>query len=125
MDERYLLTATQYGEWNPVRAKVVRRPEQFRWSRAPAHLRGEVDVLVKVAPFRSLNPDWSAFLDTSMSENEWTRLRGHERTGRPVVRHGRKNGQRAGIGRSPAGAGMAKKPPLNANGKASLSDHRT
>ncbi len=38
-------------------------------------MRGQDDILVKVAPLLSLNPDWPAFLNTTMSENELTRLR--------------------------------------------------
>ncbi len=84
MDEPYLLAAARYVELNPVRAKLVRRAEQFPWSSARAHVRGQDDVLVKVAPLLSLNSDWPAFLNTAMSEDELTRLRGHERTGRPL-----------------------------------------
>jgi putative transposase len=84
MDEAYLLAAARYVELNPVRAQLVRRADQFRWSSARAHVRGQDDVLVKVAPLLSLYPDWPAFLKAAMSENELTNLRGHERTGRPL-----------------------------------------
>ena len=53
-------------------------------SSASAHLRGENDVLVKVAPLLGLVPDWQGFLNTALNENELARLRRHERTGRPL-----------------------------------------
>jgi len=45
MDEDYLLAACRYVELNPVRAKLVERPEEFRWSSAKAHLSGKDDGL--------------------------------------------------------------------------------
>jgi putative transposase len=38
MDESYLLAAARYIEINPVRAKLVNRPEAYKWSSAIAHL---------------------------------------------------------------------------------------
>jgi putative transposase len=40
MDEAHLLTAARYVERNPVRAKLARRPRDWRWSSARAHLAG-------------------------------------------------------------------------------------
>ena len=40
-DERYWLTCLRYIEQNPVRAKVVMRPEQYRWSSYRAHAYGD------------------------------------------------------------------------------------
>ena len=84
MDEPYLLAATRYGELNPVRAKLVRKPERYRWSSAAAHLSGEDDVLVKVAPLLELVPNWREFLAAGMEDTEIDLLRRHERTGRPL-----------------------------------------
>ncbi len=84
MDEAYLLAAARYVELNPVRAKLVRKPEKFRWSSAAAHLDGQDDGLVKVDPLLSLVGDWAAFLKSGMTDGELARLRGHERTGRPL-----------------------------------------
>jgi len=36
-DERYWLTCLQYIELNPVRASMVMRPDQYRWSSYRAH----------------------------------------------------------------------------------------
>src|SRR5271169_4386061 len=66
MDEGYLLAAARYIELNPVRAKLVRVPRDYRWSSARAHLSGKDDGLVRVAPLLNMMPDWHAFLKTGM-----------------------------------------------------------
>ena len=53
-------------------------------SSAAAHLRGQDDVLVKVAPLLGLIPDWQGFLNTGLNEDELARRRRHERTGQPL-----------------------------------------
>ena len=40
MEERYLLAAVRYIELNPVRAALVRKPEEYRWSSASSAHRG-------------------------------------------------------------------------------------
>lgn len=40
-DERYWLTCLRYIEQNPVRAGIVVRPEQYRWSSYRAHASGD------------------------------------------------------------------------------------
>jgi len=50
MDEPYLLACARYIENNPVRAKLVCKPENWVWSSAGAHIKGENDRLVKVEP---------------------------------------------------------------------------
>jgi putative transposase len=81
MDERYLLATASYIEMNLVAAKVVRRPEEYPWSTAQAHLKGKDEKLVKVAPLLQLIHDWAGFLQLS-SQEEVDTLNRHERTGR-------------------------------------------
>lgn len=38
MDEKYLMKAVRYVAMNPVRAGIVKRPEQYRWSSSSAYL---------------------------------------------------------------------------------------
>ena len=48
LDEAYLWAAMRYVERNPVRAKMVRKAENYRWSSAAAHCRvREDEVLTK------------------------------------------------------------------------------
>ena len=50
MDERYLLACTKYVELNPVRAGLVKRPEDWPWSIARPHITGKDDMLVNINP---------------------------------------------------------------------------
>ena len=56
MDELHLLAAARYIELKPVRAGLVTRPEDYKWSSARAHIRGEDDNLIKVEPLIALVP---------------------------------------------------------------------
>jgi len=49
-----------------------------------AHVAGQDDQLVKVAPLLEMIPDWCAFLKSAMPEEELRDIRRHARTGRPL-----------------------------------------
>jgi putative transposase len=83
MDEEYLLAATRYIELNPVQAKLVKRPEDYRWSSASAHLAGKDDGLVKVQPMLDRVSNWAELL-ASGDEGFFNAFPMHERTGRPL-----------------------------------------
>ena len=84
MDEPYLLAAARYIELNPVRARLVENAWDWPWSSARAHLSGQDDRLVKVAPLLAMIGDWKAFLESAVPEQELRNLRQHVRTGRPL-----------------------------------------
>ena len=84
MDEQYLLATARYIELNPVRAGIVKRPEDYKWSSAQAHLQGEDDILVKVKPLLAIVPDWRELLLSDLGPEEYETLRRHERSGRPL-----------------------------------------
>jgi putative transposase len=50
MDEEHLMAAARYVSLNPVRARLVKAPGDWRWSSVRAHLKGEDDGYVTVAP---------------------------------------------------------------------------
>jgi len=83
MDESYLLAAVRYVELNPVRAKLVKEADDYRWSSAKAHLDGKDDVLVKVEPLLERVPDWREFLASGNSDG-FDEFHKHERSGRPL-----------------------------------------
>ena len=85
MDETYLYAATRYVELNPVRAKLVSDPTEYRRSSARAHASGKDDVLVKVQPLLDRFGDWQEFLASGLSEEETEQVRAHERMGRPLA----------------------------------------
>ena len=75
LDEAYLWAAVRYVERNPVRARMVRKAENYRWSSASAHCQlRQDDVLTKKAAwqkqFESIG-DWSAWLAEGTSRSSW------------------------------------------------------
>lgn len=44
--DAYLLTCYRYIELNPVRAKMVKKPGDYRWSSYAAHAHGQTDALL-------------------------------------------------------------------------------
>ena len=84
MDEEHLVAAARYIELNPVRAGLVKKPEEYKWSSALAHLQGEDGILVKVEPLSAMVNNWQDLLKTDLTEDEKETIRRHERTGRPA-----------------------------------------
>ena len=85
MDEPYLLACAKYVELNPVRAKLIKKPEAWQWSSAGAHIQGKDDILVKTTPLLEIvNKNWSEFLAIDVHDSEIEIFRKHERTGRPL-----------------------------------------
>lgn len=82
MDKPYLLAAARYIELNPVRAKLVVAPSDYRWSSARAHIKGKDDGLVKVSPLLKIAGNWRRLLTSAATEKEIEMFRQHERTGR-------------------------------------------
>ena len=84
MDEAHLLACARYVELNPVRAGLAERPQQWLWSSARAHLAGQDDGVVAVAPLLNRVPDWADFLAGGLGAEEHAAIRSGERTGRPL-----------------------------------------
>lgn len=85
MDEAHLFHAMRYVSLNPVRARLVERAEDWPWSSVRAHLAGEDDELVRVAPALDRYGAFAAFLDTPADDAAaWRALRQSETSGRPV-----------------------------------------
>ncbi len=84
MDEDHLLACARYVELNPVRAGLVKRPEDWQWSSARSHLGIADDGLTARQPLGALVTDWRGFLDGGLDETMLETIRGHARTGRPL-----------------------------------------
>jgi len=56
MDEEHLVAALRYVSLNPVRARLVKRAQDWRWSSTRAHLTGKDDGLTARAPIRERYP---------------------------------------------------------------------
>lgn len=87
LDEVYLWAAIRYVERNPVRAKLVRRAENYPWSSAAAHCRLREDPLLsqKQTWRNELGrvPDWSAWLAEGNEDEELQLLRRNISKGLP------------------------------------------
>jgi putative transposase len=84
MDEGHLTEAFKYVLLNPVRAKLVTKPEAWEWSSAKAYLKSKDDGLTQTAPMLSRFPDMKSLLAEAENENNLKRLRAAETIGRPI-----------------------------------------
>jgi putative transposase len=89
MDEPHLLAAIRYVELNPVKARLVRDAEDWRWSSARAHVTGGGDGLTDLKALGGVHRSWRAMLRHGLeagdaSAAEEALFERHERTGRPL-----------------------------------------
>ena len=87
LDESHLWVALRYVELNPVRAKIVTRAQEWKWSSAAAH-GGFVlpDSTLEMTGWsaRWTAAEWVGFLDGRESGTEVDDLRRSTHTGRPL-----------------------------------------
>ncbi|HEX8572787.1 MAG TPA: transposase [Allosphingosinicella sp.] len=81
MDEAWLIACARYVELNPVRAGLVRRPEDWRWSSASAHLGLGPDALGESGALLERIPHWRGLLDGGLDDAALAAIRARERTG--------------------------------------------
>jgi putative transposase len=87
LDEGHYWAAARYLERNPVRAKMVKKAEQYAWSSARAHVTGKdrLGVLnLRDWPLSWTGSDWRQQLAAAEDEATLGRLRGGARSGRPL-----------------------------------------
>ena len=84
MDEEHLAAALRYVSLNPVRARLVERAQDWRWSSTRAHLRGKNDGLTALAPIKDRFPNFADLLATEPGVDLFARLRAAESIGRPL-----------------------------------------
>jgi putative transposase len=84
MDEGHLICAIRYVALNPVRAQLVARAEEWRWSSVRAHLDGKDDGLVTVKPVLDRVSDFAAAIADQGNAAAFAELRAAEQTGRPL-----------------------------------------
>jgi putative transposase len=84
MDEPYLAAALRYVSLNPVRARLVARAQDWKWSSTRAHLRGKDDGLTLIKPVRRIIPDFAALLASAPEQDLFDSLRAAESIGRPL-----------------------------------------
>jgi putative transposase len=84
MDEEHLAAALRYVSLNPVRARLVERAQDWRWSSTRAHLRGRDDGVTALAPIRHRFPDFADLLASEPETDLFASLRAAESVGRPL-----------------------------------------
>jgi putative transposase len=84
MDEGHLLACAKFVEWSPVSRKAAKRPREYPWSSARAHLAGRDDGVVRVKPLLDRVRDWRSFLAKPLTDDERILISAHESTGRPL-----------------------------------------
>ena len=85
MDEAHLAAAVRYVAMNPVRARLVARAADWRWSSARVLLgRVEDDGLTTPGPVAARYPDFARMLEAAEDEALVKSLRRAESVGRPV-----------------------------------------
>ncbi len=85
MDEEHLMAAVPYGALNPVRAHLVDRARQWKWSSVHAHLNPtKGDGLTDTAPVLDRVRDFAALLRAGEDEAMSMALRRSESVGRPL-----------------------------------------
>jgi putative transposase len=76
LDEAHLWAAVRYVERNPVRARMVERAENYRWSSARAHVFGAADPLLDPGlPLVSMVENWSQWLAAEDAPSELAAIR--------------------------------------------------
>ncbi|HEY1214984.1 MAG TPA: transposase [Bryobacteraceae bacterium] len=119
MDEGHLMSAVRYVSLNPVRARLVARAEEWKWSSVQAHLAGSDDGLVKVEPVLKRTPQFIDWLAEGTGE-DYMELRRSESTGRPVGTEDFVKGLEPLLGRPIARRAPGRKPTSDAIEQMSL-----
>jgi putative transposase len=84
LDDAHLWAAVRYVERNPVRAGLVERAEDYRWSSAAAHCELHDDgALATGFPPEGAIEDWRAWLTEEEDEALLEMIRRQTNTGRP------------------------------------------
>lgn len=84
LDERHLYAAVRYVENNPVRAGVVEKPQEYKWSSARNRIYGEATAILS-DDFYLIKEidDWSSYLMESEDKAAINNIRQNTNTGRP------------------------------------------
>jgi putative transposase len=115
MDEDHLVAAVRYVVLNPVRARLVARASDWRWSSLHAHLQPERgDGLTFCEPVQSRFQNFAEAVATGEDEAMSRRLRRAETIGRPLGAAEFVAALEARSGRSLAPAKRGPKPRLSA-----------
>ena len=88
MEETHLYSTIRYIENNPVRANLVPRAEDWKWSSAREHLTNEKGIItfmdqIELSAFINI-PNWKNYLTEVENINENDRIRKHTYAEKPL-----------------------------------------
>ncbi len=84
LDERHLYAAIRYVEKNPVRAKIIKEPHEYRWSSAKAHVYKGIDhILTNDCYLVREIKNWLLYLMEKEDKTLIDNIRRNTKTGRP------------------------------------------
>lgn len=85
LDDTHLYAAIRYVENNPVRAKLVKKPEEWEWSSVREHLKKAKGPLslIDVNDFIDIR-NWKEYLAQEEEEDIIKKIRANTLTGRPL-----------------------------------------
>ncbi len=84
LDKDWLLKAVAYVELNPVKAGIVKKAWNYRWSSVHAHLSGiDKQGVIQPKGLHALTGDWKDYLRQE-GKHRHIEFERHERTGRPL-----------------------------------------
>ena len=85
-DDDHLVTVLRYVERNALRAELVSRAEQWKWSSAAAHCGAAADALLEMEPWRKrwTVTEWGQYLADGELQTDLVELRQFTHAGRPL-----------------------------------------
>ncbi|MCA9401059.1 MAG: transposase, partial [Candidatus Omnitrophica bacterium] len=84
LDEKHLYAAVRYVERNPVRAKIVRQAEDYKYSSARLRVNKTMSDLLDYFYMIDEVNDWRVYLQEEEKEEDLKLFRRHGATGRPL-----------------------------------------
>jgi putative transposase len=81
--DEYLWSVAKYIEMNPVRARIVKKPEEWRWSSALAHMKAKGDCDIKLYEWLS-DEERKSYVDFLVTSSDEEKIRKATSTGRPL-----------------------------------------
>ena len=88
LGDRHLIAAARYIERNPVRAKLTKKPTDYKWSSAKSHADiSRNDTIDTSSFFKYIEVEqnsWREFIDKPDEQDEVAVIRKYTMTGRPL-----------------------------------------
>ncbi|MFH1846603.1 MAG: transposase [Candidatus Omnitrophota bacterium] len=85
LDKQHAYAVTKYIELNPVTARLVEKPEQWKWSSATDHL-NTGKGLISLSPMKKIMEiqNWQEYLQQGVSTEMIERIDSHSLSGKPL-----------------------------------------